>query len=137
MNRPSNDYYLLSPTNPDLIAEDWALEKRWGNSLEKYKHDVGYLFVHLLLWFYHHDDQDGEGIHWKKVIDFVEKRCEKWNWSDEQKQDFFEKFGYFQQNDRVFYCKEEEEMKAMLTEKLFYLQQYLYGDDNAEKYKFT
>ena len=129
MNRPNDDFYFLSPTNAEQIVEDWMYSQ--------HKHDVGHLFVNLLLWFYHHPQQNVEGINWKKVIDFVMERCDKWEWSEQQKADFFEKFGCFQENDRIFYCKEEEEMKSMLGDKLFYFQQYCYGDDDAEKYKFT
>merc|ERR1712218_155190 len=93
-----------------------------------------------LLWYYHYHANEGHGgVHLKDVLDFVlaSDRIDKWEWNEQRKNDFVDKFSFFQGNDRIFYCKEEEEIKSMLGEKLFYFQQICYGDDDAQKYQFT
>eukprot|EP01084_Bolivina_argentea_P142583 250487_1 len=129
MNKPNNEYFHKF-TTPETIVDDWLFSE--------YKNDIGYLFMKLLMYLYANNNENNS-INWSDVIDLVNERCDKykWEWSETQKTEFFDKFGYFKDNNVTFYCNEEDITKELLVSDKFYMQQICYGDDDENKYEFT
>ena len=124
MNKAPGDWRVL---NVEDIVTDWIYSV--------HRKDVGILFINLLLFCYHHQD----GVLWNEVLKLVEDRSADggWKWSDGERLEFMEKFGYLKESEQRLYCMEEEILREMLSEKRFYFQQICWGNDDRDRYKYT
>lgn len=126
INKPPGDWTVLSPED---IVSDWLYSKHRDN--------IGMLFMNLLLFCSHH--QDVNGVAWSDVLDLAETRSAEmgWKWTEKERMEFTEKFGYLKESEKRLFCVEEQELRDMLSAERFYFQQICWGDDDSEKYKYT
>ena len=134
MNKPNIKQFEFQ--TPEDIVTTWIHSK--------YKNDVSYLFIHLLMYLYHIEEKE-KYINIEQVLNFVKQRCDKyeWEWNKKQKQEFFDKYDCIynavDDNDNIntLYCNEQDVTQWILSEDKFYFQDTVYGNDDCDKYKFT
>ena len=86
--------------------------------------DAGYLMVHLMAYWSASREDEGESISWRKVMEQMDTTQRAM-------------VGMDIECDSPFWCRTDEELRRMLEQKGFYLEDVHYGDDNADKFKFS
>lgn len=106
----------------DAIESVEDIFTKWTAS--EYSGDTGYLMVHLMAYYSAMREGEEDPVSWREVMEQMDTTQRAM-------------VGMDVECDLKVWCRTELELRDMLERKGFYLEDVCYGQDDADKFKFT